>query len=119
MMTADEILDALGHCIGTTQYYKHSLSSIMYTEGIQLMAELCEAYWLIDAVCSYQLNDAIAKQHFQIWRLEKTDLNWRLTMREDDGFPNLVSQTIEYSSFPLKTFEFYLIDGVILLKSEY
>ena len=41
------------------------------------------------------------------------------TMQEDSDQPVLVRQEIEYSDFPLDKIELWLIDGVLLLKSEY
>ena len=40
-------------------------------------------------------------------------------MVEDDGEPVRVSQELRFTDFPLKEFEFWCIDGVMLLKSEY
>jgi len=40
-------------------------------------------------------------------------------MKLDSDEPIKISQEIEFSDFPLDEFEFYLMDGVILLKSEY
>ncbi len=40
-------------------------------------------------------------------------------MVEDTGEPVKVRQEIPFTDFPLKDFEFYCIDNVMLLKSEY
>ncbi len=36
----------------TTQYYKH-LMGLLYTDGVQYVAEQGKAYWLIDAIVSW------------------------------------------------------------------
>ena len=98
---------------GTEQYYKHWLG-INYTDGVKYLADRAGAYWLIDLIVSYR-----RKEPFQIWRLEKKDKGWLATMQEDSDQPVLVRQEIEYSDFPLDKIELWLIDGVLLLKSEY
>ena len=98
---------------GTEQYYKHWLG-INYTDGVKYLAERAGAYWLIDLIASYR-----RKEPFQIWRLEKKDKGWLATMQEYSDQPVLVRQEIEYSDFPLDKIELWLIDGVLLLKSEY
>lgn len=40
-------------------------------------------------------------------------------MREDTGLEAVVRQEISYTDFKLPRYEFYCIDGVVLLKSEY
>ena len=102
---------------GTQNYYR-DFTGLLYTDGIQHLAEQAGAYWLIDLVGSYQprLRDA----PFQAWSIAvNDDRTGQVTMVEDDGEPNRVTQDIPYTDFPLRDFSFYCIDGVMLLKSEY
>ena len=99
---------------GTEHYYKHWLG-INYTDGVKFMAERGKAYWLIDAIASYR-----RKEPFQVWTLEVAeDKTAVLRMREDTDKPALVKQEIPFTDFPLRKIEFYLIDGVLILPSEY
>jgi len=111
----EEILTTLAQCTGTTQYYKHFLGG-KFTDGVQAMAELCQAYWLIDVCFSYRM-----KEPFQIWTLTMTgERSCVVTMKEDSNRPELIEQKIPYTDFPLKDgIKLYLIDGVLLLPSEY
>src|SRR6476660_347578 len=71
MLDAQQLQTRLQHCTGTTQYFRHSLSKLRYTEGIQYLAKNAECYWLIDAIASYQ-HQLIKKeslQEFQLWLL--------------------------------------------------
>lgn len=52
---ASEILHSLAYCTGSTEWFQHWTRRIRYTEGVKQMAELCQAYWLIDIVASYQM----------------------------------------------------------------
>lgn len=115
----------LNQFTGTEHYYKHPLFGFNYTDGVKYMAEKAGAYWLLDAIGSYQMGK-IRAVPFQIWRLEKADNalfpiknGAILTMKEDCDMPVLIKQEIEYTDFPLESIELWLIDGVLLLKSEY
>jgi len=114
---------------GTENYYKHhGLYGITLTDGIKYMAEKCNAYWLLDVINSHQTHK-IRKENFQIWTLErKPAISFSppekcnggvVYMRTDSDQPKLVNQAIEYTDFPIQKFECYLIDNVLLLKSEY
>lgn len=105
----------LNNFTGTENYYKHPLSKCVFTDGVRYLAEEAEAYWLIDAIFSYR-----RKEPFQIWRLEVIPKAGAvLTMREDSAAPVLVRQEIEYTDFPMPVVELWLIDGVLILPSEY
>ena len=104
----------LGQFIGTTQYFRHFLG-LKYTDGVQYMAQAGGAFWLIDVIASYR-----RKEPFQVWELKvKPDNSCVVTMREDTDQPTKVRQEILYTDFPLENITLYLIDGVLLLPSEY
>ena len=107
----------LAHFIGTQRYYQN-FTGLLYTDGIQYLAEQAGSYWLIDLVGSHQ--PKLLDARFQLWNLEvKEDKSALITMLEDDGEPVKVRQEIPFTDFPLNEFSFYCIDGVMLLKSEY
>ena len=119
-ITMDELTSALAqHNNGTNNYYKHWMG-IAYTDGVKEMAELAGAHWLIDAVASYR-----RKEPFQVWTLDvmlaENNRHHKcvLTMKEDSDCPVLVTQKIEYTDFPIGTITLWLIDGVLILPSEY
>lgn len=115
---AKHILSNLDQFIGTVNYYRH-FTGIVYTDGIQYLAESCGAYWLIDVIASYQAK-AGQKYPFQIWRIRvNADNSAVVDMREDSDREPAITQEIRYTDFPLKEYEVYCIDGVILLKNEY
>ena len=110
MLTANE----LEQFTGTENYYRHAFGG-KYTDGVAYLAEKAGAYWLLDAIFSYH-----RAEPFQVWKLERqVDNTWRLLMSEDSDTPILVRQDIEYSDFPLAKVELWLIDGVLILPSEY
>lgn len=114
MKSIEEIKNIISHsCMGAGNYIKHRLSGIIYTDNVGFIAEACDAFWLIDAICSYK-----RKEEFQLWELivNKEEHSAVLTMKEDTNDPVLVKQEIPYTDFPLDSIKFYIeygsIDGV-------
>ena len=104
---------------GTENYYKHSFSGIMATDGVQYLAYNAKAFWLIDAIASYQTKK-IAAVPFQIWELTiNEDKTAVLTMKEDSDCPILVKQHIPYTDYPMPKIKLWLVDRVLMLPSEY
>ena len=110
----------LGQFTGTERYYSY-LMGLKLTDGIKYLADKGKCWWILDAVASYQIKHS--KVPFQLWKLEVIENKGKrgaiLTMREDSDKPELVKQKIPYTDFPLESIEFYVIDKVVLLPSEY
>src|SRR5580658_5231546 len=55
---------------GTEQWYRHWCArKVLYTDGVQHVAEHGGAYWLIDEIAFAQRNPEIAAEGFQFWKL--------------------------------------------------
>jgi len=109
---------------GTSRYYKHLFpgkSPILLTDGTRYVRDEFNAYWLFDAILSYQDEPVLKKVNFQIWELQrlKKDLSWLLTCREDTNKKALISQAIEFSDFPVDYIRIWVIGSIALLPSEY
>ena len=113
----------LAYFMGSEQFYKHWTKRLIYTEGVQYMAEKAGAYWLIDAIASYQPDKRIKDNPdlvaFQVWKLEIKESKAVLTMRGDSNLPSVIRQEIPYTDFPLPEITLYVCDGTLLLPSEY
>jgi hypothetical protein len=87
------------------------------------MAEICEAYWLITAIFSWQIQEKVKKEVFQLWRLEYIDKEKgdEAVLICEDGNKNVITrQEISYTDFPLSEgIELFLDNGVLMLPSEY
>ncbi len=122
MLTATD----LAQFYGTENYYRY-LAGLKLTDGVKFMAEEAGAYWLLDIIASYQCKAKIRREHFQVWELKllprvKGNPNAQpavVTMKTDSDRPLMVKQEIMYTDFPLDSITLWLIDGVILLTSEY
>ena len=112
--TKEEILTELGMFIGTQNYYAYN--GLNLTDGVKYLADSCEAYWLLDVICSYQPN--LKTEWMQVWILDVEQDSGLITC-ENGNKHALIQQFVEFTDFPLPTIKLFLIDGVILLPSEY
>jgi len=110
----------------TEKYYRFSPfgSAPVCTAGVIQLAEAAGCYWLLDIISSYQSSRKLDKA-FQVWTLEVYD-DERAKKEEcaaivrgyNDTEP-IIKQKIPFTDFPLEKLKLYLMDGVILLPSEY
>lgn len=118
---------------GSTQYYKSIVfcNWIFHTEGIQHLASVTGAFWLIDLIVSYQGKAKFKREDFQVWKLKRVEGRSFVIACTDgdkgDGPVTLCRQDIPFSDFPLDEItiyaEFGSLDGVnrhliIMLPSE-
>lgn len=122
------LAEDLAQCIGTENQYQHwLLRSFRYTDGIKTLADGAGAYWLVDLVASHQPEPKLRGADFQLWRLRKLpEGSKNAAVAEcltDTNGQVLCRQFIPYTDFPFvelgDTFEWYVCDRVMMLKSEY
>ena len=128
---AIEILHAdLQRFNGSDTWYQHQLVGwVVYSEGVQYLAEAAGAYWLIDAIAShighnkkiraaYRTVPGFASLHF--WKLRKVKDGAVLEAVLDLGQKPVARQRIEYTDFPFPAsgeFTIYAgMDAGILVK---
>lgn len=128
---------------GTEQWYRHGgfwRHEILLTDGVMHLAENGgrhggTAFWLIDAVASYQGERVLARHPFQVWILTVTEADdgsrsARLVCTNGNSEKPIVEQEIEYTDFLLDKIQLYAsvepVDEtgkkkrvIILLPSEY
>lgn len=114
---------ALSQFTGSENTYFHPLFRYRYTEGIRYVAQEGGAWWLLDAIHSWQptvLAKDAALHQFQLWTLKvNEDQSATLACQADSGRPRVACQKIGYTDFPLKLLRLYVIDHLMLLPSEY
>ena len=120
MKSAGKILDIINHAHGSDAYHKYSPipGYPVATDGVIALAEAAGCYWLLDIIGSYQ-SDKRLDPSFQVWVLEVNLENSSGVMRGLNDTELIVSQEILYTDFPLDEIKLFLMDGVILLPSEY
>lgn len=125
-VSPESIRNGLAQCIGSEEYYKHS-SGLIFTSGIHFLAESAGAYWLIDAIGSWQprIRRALGEEaRFQVWELsllpENSTHMANLVCRGDSDQEPVVRQLIHFTDFPLaEGIKIYVVNGTVLLPSEY
>jgi hypothetical protein len=111
--------DQFGSSNGSENFYCHRPSLMLYTDGVKDLAETCQAYWLIDLIISHQCKQAVNLERFQVWELKRVNAD-RFFVQSTDGNKNPVtSQKIPYSDFPYDIATLWLVDGCLMLPSEY
>ena len=107
--------------LGTNQYWKH-LFGLVYTDGVKAHADIAEAYWLIDAVASYQMDIAkFQNEHggFVLWKLEVKDGSAVLTASRDSGEEPFIMQDIEFTDHPEGEWDFWQEGKVLIIPEEH
>lgn len=104
---------------GTEHHYR-SLLGLRYTDGVKHLAERARAYWLIDAIASWQPKVRKIDADFQLWELIVEPTNRAvLTCRRDANALAQIWQDIDYTDFPVGRIKLYVERGVLLLPSEH
>jgi len=110
------LLNELAHFTGDLERYRSMSPKLIYTPGVQHLAEQAGAYWLIDAIAAYvpskKLDKAIQKDervgYLHFWKLEVSDdESATLTARVDRDEPPFITQEIPFTDFPLKAIELW------------
>ena len=106
---------------GSEEWYRHGLCrSVLYTQGVQYVAETAGAYWLLDEIALAQrLGPRLGKHSFQVWRLKLNKTGHGAELRCEDGnYNKLFSKRITFTDFP-QDIELWVEENVILLPSEH
>jgi|TARA_R100000789_G_scaffold86159_1_gene82210 hypothetical protein len=115
-----EIINELKNNIGTEHYYKIPFSSLVYTDGINNLINKCGSYWLFSDLGIELNNNNIINKDFLIVTIEVKNKKGLITIKEDTNKPIIFKKEYPFlPDFPLNKYEFYLINKVFLLKSEY
>jgi hypothetical protein len=120
---AEMVREYQAQTTGSQRFIHHHFPPIIYTEGVEFLAETCGAFWLIDLIASYQ--PELQREEFQLWTLEYDTAAevWRITAYTDSpgSGRRLARQGIGYSDFPkeLSPFKLYVEAGTLLLPEEH
>ncbi len=120
MRSAAEINEIVSQSTGTTQYHKFSPfpGYPLATDGVIAVAEAAGCYWLLDVIGSHQCNRKLDPA-FQVWTIEVDEIKRSCVVKGFNDTTLIIRQRIEWTDFPLNEFKFFLIDGILLLPSEY
>lgn len=118
MISTLELKQELKQHYGTTQWYKHPLTTKMtYTDGVQAFAALAGAYWLLDIIATEIAPLQATEDFLSIELLVDND---KAKLFADDGNQAILfSKTISFTDCPKGEWKFFLTGGVLMLPSEY
>ena len=119
-MNTHELQTNLSHFTGTENYYR-VMPRLVITDGVQYLASQANSYWLVSAIYSHLMSNAIYSE-FVVARLTVIGKTADLVL--DDGNDRVIAkQAIEYTDFPLDEMCIYCSyqekTWVLLLPSEY
>lgn len=89
------------------------------TEGIKHLIENYQCYWILDLIHSYQLDESISEQEFQVWTLRRVKDSSFLMNCHDGDYNTITEQEIPFSDFIGDELTIWFTNGTILLPSEY
>jgi len=121
MIAASDLKSSISHFTGTAPYIWNPFTGLIHTDGIEHLAQRAEAHWLVsDIGAVFRYHPKVKGIPFQLWMLSVDDDNKAvLTCREDCDTPIIYEQNYVYIDFPVGTWKMYLIDGVLMVPSEY
>ncbi len=121
MIAASDLKTSLSYFTGTSRYIRDPFTGLVHTDGIEFMAERAGAQWLVsDIGAVFRHHPTIKGTPFQLWTLTVDENSTAiLTCREDCDMPVIYEQKYEYTDFPVGTWKMYLIDGILMVPSEY
>ncbi|MBN8907947.1 MAG: hypothetical protein J0H99_15225, partial [Rhodospirillales bacterium] len=114
-----ELESGLAMHTGSTRWFRHWTRRLVYTEGVQYLAEKANAYWLIDLVASWCPHPSLRSEEFVVWKLSVKPDRTAIAVADDGNGRELARQDISLTDFPLDEISLYLIDNTLLLPSEY
>jgi len=115
----DRITSELAMHIGSLERTRHYTRRFVYTPGVEHLASVARAYWLIDLIASLCRNPNLAGEEFQVWKLSVHEDRSATLVVTDGNDHELKRREIHRTDFPLDEISLYLTDDTLLLPSEY
>ena len=104
---------------GSENFYRHSFTHFIYTDGLRSLVQKCKAYWLIDLIVSHQCHEKVKAESFQVWDLHRVKDNEFTIICTDGNHNKVTHQDIPFSDFPYDLATIWLVDGCMMLPCEY
>lgn len=120
MQSKEEILDLLNNAVCTEKYHKFSPipGFPLITDGVLALAEAADFYWLLTVIGSHQRNEKLDPS-FQVWKLTVHTETSSAVVQGYNDTTLIITQEVSFTDFPLEEVKLFLMDGILLLPSEY
>lgn len=120
-MDAQELEHSLRMFTGTEEWFRYPLNrNMLFTDGVKFFADNAGggAYWFLDIVATEHMPLQMAGEEFMVIKLKVEGS--KATITTEDGNDRVLTQRrIDYTDCPEGEWTFYLVDGTLLLPSEY
>ena len=121
MIDPNELKNELKNFCGSEALYEYNFLWIKfyYSDGCRFLFEESKSYWLLNLIASWQDSILDIDKAFQTWELKKiNDKKWIIKC-SDGNKSELCRQELSYSDFPLDHIKLWLVNGVLMLPTEY
>lgn len=116
LMSLEEKLEQF---IGSTKFYRLTLMPILCTEGVKYFAEEGNAYWAVsDIITEACLNRKLKGIDFIAIEIRSKDGKAEI-IYEDGNCSEIMCQKYDFTDLEEGTYNFFLTDKTLLLRSEY
>jgi hypothetical protein len=102
-MQTDFNLNELRQFSGSEQFFKHGINrKLIYTEGVQYLAEKAGCYWLIDEIAVILLPVLLKKRYDEFYSIQFLVTNCSAVITVGDGNgKTYMKHKIEWTDFPI------------------
>ena len=125
-MTSTEFTRSINGFFGTSNYYEMKANEhlkLLLTDGCEWVRETLDAYWLFQEILYSQVRLEIQNLSFQVWILwldkDEDGEYWVLRCEDGDKDVAMVQMLLNDVTFPVEDFRVFVVDGVVMLPSEY
>ena len=102
---------------GTLAYHKLTLFPVLATDGVLYLAKKGGAFWLVDDISAIYTKK---KNKYPFMVIKAISQDNKATVKYTDGnYKKIFTQEYNYTDLPEGEYKLYLVDGVLMLPSEY
>lgn len=115
---ADTLMQIMGNCYGTENYYTNNYIHFKYTDGIKTFCEKAQAYWLLNLIQGVYVQYQQMKEDLvHISLMVNQDNTAKITFTDSKG--EFYKQQIPYTDCPIGEWVFYFENDVFFWNGEY
>ena len=115
VLTTEKVEEIMNSSTGTEKYYRpFFFNTMVYTDGVRIFAEQCQAYWVIDLVNSYMKKIQNNHRRTGEWmyfiqlKVKDSKASVRIYREVDEKKKTVARQDIPYTDLPNVELKFYL-----------
>jgi hypothetical protein len=123
VLTQAELQSGLSQFTQINGWYHHWLKQFVFSDGVKWLSDQCNGRGLLTDIAFYQLRirrDHLQLEAFQIWHLQRlSETRVSLACCKVTHQTPIIQTDVEAPQFALSEITLWLINGMLLLPSEY